>query len=460
MRIVQLEEKVRELESRLNKNSSNSSKPPSSDGLKRKPKSLRGQSNKKSGGQPGHIGKSRPQVDNPDQIITHSPVNCIECQAALKEAAGSCVERRQVFDLPQPKIEVTEHRVEEKQCPCCGRVNRASFPDNVRGPTQYGDRVQALVAYFAHQHFIPIDRICQIFEDLFGVSISSGTCANIDDKLFCNLASFEASLKLYLIAAQVLHFDESGIRCEKKLHWVHVASSQAATFYTMHSKRGQEAMDAADILPQYTGYAVHDHWFPYFSYQQAVHALCNAHHLRELTFVHEEEKEDWAKEMKDLLILGNNEVDKHAEVGILPKEILERIEKRYDQIVQCGLDYHAKLIPFPASKRGKTKQRSGLNLLNRLKEKKSCVLLFLHNFAIPFTNNQGEQDIRMVKLKQKISGCFRTVRGGEMFCRIRSYLSTSRKQGWNIWDVLTEAIKGTPRLMEITRDSISEAVAA
>ena len=457
LRIHQLEERVRELESRLNKNSSNSSKPPSSDGLKRKPKSQRDQSGKKPGGQPGHVGKSRLQVENPDKVVVHAPTTCTECQTDLNEVTGACLEKRQVFDLPQPKVEVTEHRVETKKCPCCGQLNRGAFPDNVKGQTQYGERVQALIAYFAHQHFIPVDRVCQIFEDLFGIGLSAGTCSNIDDRLFRNLESFETSLKLYLIAGQVLHFDESGMRCEKKLYWVHVASSQMATLYTLHPKRGQEAMNAAGILPKFSGFAVHDHWFPYFSYNQAIHALCNAHHLRELTFVHEEEREEWAKEMKDLLIFGKKEVEKYTEAGRLPKTTLSYIEKMYNQIIQRGLEYHAKLPSLPVGRRGKGKQRNGKNLLDRLQEKRTSVLWFIYHFAVPFTNNQGEQDIRMVKLKQKISGCFRTEAGGKIFCRIRSYLSTARKQAWNIWDALAEALRGAPRLLLTHQELIPEA---
>jgi len=228
-----LEARIHELETRLSKNSSNSSKPPSSDGLKRKPKSLRSKTGKKPGGQQGHVGKGLTQVENPDVVVTHAPTNCNDCGSNLDGVGGSCVEKRQVFDVPQPKIEVTEHRVEEKKCPCCGCISRAGFPDAIKGPVQYGERVQALAAYFAHQHFIPVDRLCQIFEDVFGMAMSAGTCSNVDEKLFRNLESFESGLKTYLLAARVLHFDETGMRCEKKLHWVHVASSQMATLYTI-----------------------------------------------------------------------------------------------------------------------------------------------------------------------------------------------------------------------------------
>ena len=218
IRIRQLEARVHELEARLSKNSSNSSKPPGSDGLKKpKPKSLRGKSGKKPGAQQGHVGKGLAQVENPDVIVNHAPTNCCGCGVDLSQVGGACAEKRQVFDVPQPKIEVTEHRTLEKQCPCCGELSRGIFPENIRGPVQYGERVQALTAYFAHQHFIPVDRVCLIFQDVFGVNISPGTCSNIDEKLFQQLESFESGLKTYLLAAQVLHFDETGMRCEKKL---------------------------------------------------------------------------------------------------------------------------------------------------------------------------------------------------------------------------------------------------
>lgn len=446
--IQQLQMEVEDLKARLAKNSSNSSKPPGSDGLRKQPKSQRGQSDKKSGGQEGHIGKTRTQVANPNYIETHTPTSCQECGSNLTEVKGSCVEKRQVFDVPQPQIEVTEHQVEEKKCPCCGEKTRASFPENVKGPMQYGERVQALVAYFAHQHFIPIARVGQILEDVFGVAISPGTCANIDKKLFDYLEVFEASLKAHLLAARVLHFDETGMRCEKKLQWVHVTASQMATLYMIHPKRGQEAMDQIGILPQFEGVAVHDHWSPYFSYKHMQHALCNAHHLRELTFVYEEQKEEWAKHMKDLLVLAHNVVIRHWEAGALPKDKLVQMELQYTQVITEGIEYHTQLPPLPKGARGRQKQRDGKNLLDRLSEERDCVLRFMHNFFVPFTNNRGEQDIRMAKLKQKIGGCFRTFSGGELFCRVRSYISTARKQGWNIWDALTDAIIGRPRLLE------------
>jgi transposase len=450
--IQQLQFRVKGLEASLAKDSTNSSKPPSSDGLKKKKtKSLRGKSGKKQGAQHGHAGKCLSQVANPNFIVPHAPSSCHGCGHDLSEVNGVCAEKRQSFDIPQPKIEVTEHQALEKRCPCCGELTRGAFPSNIRGPVQYGERIQALTAYFSHQQFIPVDRLCQMFEDVFGVSISPGTCAKIDEKLFEQLASFEISLKIYLLASRILHFDESGLRCSSKLHWVHVVSSQFATLYTFHAKRGIEAMEDAGILPIFQGIGAHDHWFPYFSFKNMKHALCNTHHSRELTFIYEHEKERWAKSMQDLLILAKNAVELHLEQGALPPDILHNIEETYAHILDEGLKYHLSLPPLPKGTRGKQKQRDGKNLLDRLKGKQDCVLRFMYDFSVPFTNNLAEQDIRMVKLKQKISGSFRVFRGGQIFCRIRSYISTARKQGWNILDALTDALIGKPRLLEINQ---------
>lgn len=450
-RVQQLEARVHELEARLSKNSSNSSKPPGTDGLTKNSKtsSQRGTSGKKPGGQIGRIGKTLEQVDNPDQVIIHSPIECEGCGSNLSDIAGVSTEKRQVFDIPKPVVNVTEHRIETKKCPCCGETSQGLFPDNVKAPVQYGERVQALVVYFQHQHLLPVERVCQIFVDLFGIAISPGTCSRIDQKLFQKLDSFEINLKAYLLASRVLHFDETGMRCNKKLHWVHVTSSESATFYGIHSKRGQEAINDFDLLPKFDGTAVHDHWFPYFAFVQVMHGLCNAHHLRELTFVEEQEKEEWALEMKKLLLKAKKLVEENLEKGRLPEEIKAEIEREYAAIALKGLAYHLNLHPLPSNRRGKRKQRAGKNLLDRLVDKQGSVLLFMYDFTVPFTNNLGEQDIRMMKVKQKISGCFRTFEGGKIFCRIRSYISTARKQGWQIWDALADAIKGSPRLLPV-----------
>lgn len=439
--IKQLEERVRDLENRLAKNSSNSSKPPSSDGLGKKNKSLRENTGKKPGGQPGHVGKTLNQTANPDQVVVHTPGQCESCKHNLAGVAADKIEKRQVFDLPEPEIEVTEHQAETKTCPRCGHRTKAAFPENIVAAAQYGMRIQALVAYFAHQHFIPADRLSQLFEDIFQVSLSPGTCSSIDKKLFQELEIFETNLKAYLIAQKILHLDETGLRCAKKLCWVHVTSSIAATFYGIHRKRGQEAMKDFDILPHFQGRAIHDHWAPYFSFEHIQHGLCNAHHLRELNYIHEQEKEEWALKMKEHLLEAKLLVEKAGEKGLGCDEI-QGIEIGYSKIIVQGLRHHG--IP---EKQLLGKKKPGANLLMRLVNQKEAALAFTYDAQVPFTNNQAEQDIRMVKVRQKISGCLRTLEGGAIFCRIRSYISTARKQGWKIWDAIAEAISGKPRLL-------------
>ena len=308
--------------------------------------------------------------------------------------------------------------------------------------------VQTLSAYFIHQQLISYDRVSQIFEDVFGIKLSKGTCVNVDQKLFKQLEPFENNLKRHLIESAILHFDETGIRCEKANHWIHTTASTQATFYSIHRERGKNALNRINILPRFNNIAAHDHWNPYFAYD-VKHSLCNAHHLRELTFIHESHEEEWALKMKKFLIKAKNIVEEHCYFDYLPIAQQEKLENEYDNIVKSGLEYHASLQPLPKNKRGKPKQRAGKNLLNRLSGKKEAVLLFIKNFRVPFTNNQAEQDIRMVKVKQKISGCFRKFNGGEIFCRIRSYISTARKQNWGIFNALADAIRGDPKLLPV-----------
>ena len=450
-RVQKLENRVKELEAQLAKNSSNSSNPPSGDGFQ-KPKrtsSLRGKSDKKSGGQQGHIGKTLQQVKNPNYVLVHAPKACSLCGYDLSniKEEKEMAEKRQVFDTPAPKIEITEHRISAKSCPCCSKITKGLFPERVSAPAQYGERLQALAAYLTHQHFMPFERLAQIFQDMFDIEISQGTFVNLDQRLFTKLEHFEDNLKIYLLNSKVLHFDETGIRCNKKTNWVHVASSESATFFGVHAKRGREAIDAFDIMPKFKGIAMHDHWYPYFAYKHVQHILCNAHHLRELTFVFEHEHEAWANDMKNLLLIAKQMREEHAKDGNLPEAKIETIIKKYNEIVFQGFLYHENLPPLLQKNKGKQKQRTGKNLLNRLANYQKSVLQFIYDFATPFTNNQGERDIRMVKLKQKISGSFRKIQRAEIFCRIRSYISTARKQNWNIFNAIIKTIQGAPQLL-------------
>lgn len=454
--VYRLSARVQELEARLSKDSSNSSKPPSTDGLSKKQKnsSLREKSGKKPGGQPGHTGRTLVPVENPDYIEIHTSDACENCRSDLVGAVVINVEKRQVFDLPAVSVEVTEHQVEKKLCPCCGHKNKGQFPDHVKAPVQYGEQVRALAAYFEHQHLIPFERLSQIFEDVYGIFLSPGTCHNADKKLFKNLEPFESNLKAHLLACRVLKFDETGARCEKKLRWIHVVSSTTATFYGMHSKRGRDALDDFDILPNFTGTAVHDHWFPYFTYTQVKHGLCNAHHLRELKYVFEQEKGEWAKKMEALLLRANKVVDQAKTQGQneLDDRIIQQIEQEYAKIILEGVSYYqdrSQFLNLETEPPDRGDDKSGFNLLRRFLRKMDATLAFMYNLEVPFTNNEAEQAIRMQKVKQKISGCFRSFEGGVISCRIRSYISTARKQSWGILDALVDAIRGAPRLLTV-----------
>jgi len=445
--VHQLTARVHELEGQLAKNSSNSGKPPSTDGPA-KPKrtnSLRGKTGKKPGGQLGRKGSNLRPVSNPHKVEVHSPKICTGCKTSLEEVAAVGMDKRQVFDILPISATVTEHRTETKVCPCCGKQNRAEFPKSVNAFTQYGERVKALAAYFLHQHLIPFKRVAQLFEDLFDIPLSPGTCTSMDRKLYKNLEIFEKNLKIHLLASKVLHLDETGVRCNKKLHWIHVTSSETATFFCLHGKRGSEAIEEIGILPLYRGSVVHDHWHCYFSYQQVKHGLCNVHHLRELKFVYEEEKSLWAKEMTDLLLKGKKMTDKAKAEGkaTVAIEDIALIEKEYNHLIlKAGLVYlDTAQAEHPPDGIG----RAGFNLWKRFMKKMNEVLYFMRDLAIPFSNNLAEQDLRIEKVKQKISGCFRTFFGGLISCRVRSYISTARKQGWHVIDALAEAVVGNPR---------------
>ena len=452
LQVHQLTVRVHELEGQLAKNSSNSGKPPSSDGMAKpnKTRSLRGKSGKKPGGQEGRKGSNLPPVPDPAKIQVHSPKTCTGCNASLETVAAIDVNKRQVFDIPPISVEVTEHQAETKICPCCGQKNRGEFPDGVNAFTQYGERVKAFAAYFLHQHLIPFERVAQMFEDLFNIPLSPGTCSNMDRKLYKNLEIFEHSLKAHLLACRVLHLDETGVRCGKKLHWIHVTSSESATFFGLHAKRGSAAIDEIGILPKYCGRVVHDNWLCYFSYQQVKRGLCNVHHLRELKFVYEEEKCSWAQEMSDLLLEGKEMAEQARAEGkteIAPEEI-NLIEGKYERILLkvAHICLDAATAEHPPDGVGKT----GFNLFRRFLRRSTEILCFIHDLTIPFSNNLAEQDLRMEKVKQKVSGCFRTFDGGKISCRIRSYISTARKQGWNIIEAIKEAVAGKPKLLPLT----------
>jgi transposase len=436
-RLEQLEKRVKELEAQLAKNSQNSNKPPSSDGLsKPSPKSLRTRSGRKPGGQPGHPGQTLQRVKNPDHIFILGLEVCPKCHGhGLGKERVLGYESRQVFDLPERPLAVTEHRAEIKCCPHCAEKVRANFPAGVSAPVQYGPRFQSLMVYLNQQQLLPYDRLAQLCEDLFGQPMSAGTLAAANERTYEKLTPFAQALVNQAPQAPVVHLDESGLRVQGALHWLHVASTAELTFYGVHPKRGTEAMDAFGIIGACRQWVVHDHWKPYFAYQECLHALCNQHLLRELKFLWEEQHEVWAQQLSHLLLEFHRQRQTHGEFN---EGQFKRALKRYRRIVRRGRYRHPRLAPG----QGRCAQSKAANLLDRLENFDLCVLAFLFDERVPFTNNQGEQCIRMIKVRQKTSGYIRTLRGAQIFCRIRSYLSTCRKQGRNVWEAIQMTFTG------------------
>jgi transposase len=441
----ELNARVKKLEDQASKQSRNSSKPPSSDGLaKPKTRSLRRSDGRPVGGQPGHSGHTLKLVDNPEQLEIHEVSACPHCSADLGEVAAAAYVRRQVFDIPPVQIKVTEHRAEIKQCPGCGSSVQAAFPVAVTQPVQYGPRLKAQASYLNNYHFIPIARTCQIFEDFYGHAPALALVAEANQAVATGSAPALAEIQAQLLQAKVVHFDETGLRVAGQLHWLHSASTDLLTYYGLHLKRGQVAMRTLGILPNFTGWAVHDHWASYLTFDECDHAFCNVHHLRELQFITDQYQQPWAAEMAHLLLDIKAAVAETVPTAEpLPDERLTCYAETYDAILQRGFQVN----PPPeavANKRGRPKQSPPRNLLERLEKHKAGVLAFMYDFAIPFDNNLAERDIRMVKLKQKVSGSFRTSTGAHAFCAIRSYISTVRKQGGHVITALLNAIQGQP----------------
>ncbi len=428
-RCQQLEARICELERRLELNSANSSKPPSSDGLGKpiRTQSLREKSGKKSGGQPGHKGETLERVATPDFVVEHRPAQCSGCGESLAMAPETAVEKRQVFDIPAPVVEVTEHRAVTLCCPRCGTHSQGPFPANIRAAAQYGVRFKSSMVYLSAQQLIPEDRLAQLADDLFGLPVATATLAAFNAEAVQTLAPVQEATLATLKAAPVKHLDETGFRVGGRTWWLHDISNEDGTHYRVSPKRG-------DLLSGVSGAVVHDHFRPYFTMEGVIHGLCNAHILRELKALVEIEKERWAKNMRRLLRLLSRWKDP-------PATLIAKAIRLYDRIVAKGVAFHEAQPAFAApGKRGRTKRRTGHNLLLRLLNHKEDVLRFLSDPAVPFTNNQAERDIRMMKVKQKISGGFRTMQGAENFCILRGFLSTQRKQGQNPFLALTHAL--------------------
>lgn len=445
--VAKLEARIAELEKRLGKNSSNSSKPPSSDGLKRT-RSLRSNtSGRKPGGQPGHPGQRLQPSATPDIVIAVPLEQCPQCQSNLSEQPVASEEVRQVFELPPIKLRVTEYRAQRKRCPTCGRLVTAEFPAGVTAPTQYGPNMQAVMTYLQAWQLLPHERSAQVCEDLFGHRPSAASIVRSVVKSAAQMEPAVAQIAAELSRAPVLHADETGVRCAGKTHWLHVASTRELTLYSHSAKRGMEGLSAGGVLPEYGGVLMHDFWGPYDKLANCEHLRCNAHLLRELKAC-AEDGHQWAEEIAATLVAMKQERDEalESQASRVAKRRREELEARYDQWIGKGLSAHP-AVEKTKGKRGRAKQSLEHNLLMRLRDKRAEVIGFLRQLALPFDNNQAERDLRMMKVQQKVSGCFRSEAGAKAFCVIRSYLATARKQSLNIIDSIRNAVLGAPQCL-------------
>jgi transposase len=440
--------RIEELERRLAKDSHNSSKPPSSDGLSRKEKP-RHKSGKPKGGQKGHPGHALQQVATPDQVITHRPSICEACQRALCEVAGQIKERRQIHDLPELRLQVTEHRVEVICCPACHHLTAARFPAGVGAPAHYGPRMRALAVYLSQFQLLPMERIGELLADLWACPLSEGSLANWIAEAATTLEPTMLTLKRWLGASKVNHVDETGASINGLLHWFHVSATKWLTLYGWHRKRGREAMDAMGILPHYAGRAMHDRWSSYDHYL-CEHSVCGAHLLRDCLFVAEQDQQPWAQAMYEVLLRMLQATEQWRAQGAtaVPKDERDALIAQYFEVLKDGFAAYLALAPpetgAPLKKRGRPKQDASKNLLDALLKRAEQVLAFLDDLSVPFTNNVAERDLRMIKVQQKISGTFRSSQGATAFCIIRSYLSTMRKQGRSMLAAMTAVFDGSP----------------
>jgi transposase len=450
------QQQIVELTARLNQNSRNSHWPSSRDKSRQKKqtKSLRRQSDKNPGGQKGHQGHTLKMSDKPHVVTVHRPDTCQYCQHPFhNEQQAVAVDKRQVHDLPPLQLVVIEHQAETLNCPHCHQLSQGSFPNDVVVPVQYGPGVQQLAVYLKTEQYIPYDRSRQFFADLFDLNLSPGTLQNIIERTAQRLRPIVEQIKAALINGQVLHCDESGFYIGGQRHWLHVAATQTLTCYYPHPRRGSKATDAMDILPHFRGTAIHDFWSAYRQYSECAHGLCNVHHLRDLTAVAENDNQSWAVRFKWFLLSVKQIVEQAQLAGAtaLSKQKVAQIERIYDQLIAFALQ--ANPPPpggWPKGKRGRVKKTKPRNLAERLDKHRHEVLAFVYDFKVPFDNNLAERDIRMLKVQQKISGCFRSRAGAQDFCTTRSYLSTIRKQGVSIWFALGTVVSGNTFIPDLT----------
>jgi transposase len=441
-------ETIKELRAQLGQNSRNSNWPSSRDkGKKRRSsKSLRSKSEKSAGGQPGHEGHTLEFSAVPDRVESHRPQRCIHCQSELApEQSVTSVQRRQVVDLPPLQVQVVEHQVETVVCRCCGGESRGVFPEGVTQPVQYGPRLKGLSVYLKHVQLIPYERTRALLQDLFGVQLSPGTLENFVAGAARRLQPVMKQVKKALVHSPVVHFDESGFYIGGTRQWLHSASSRSLTYYAPHPARGKQATETIGILPDFTGTAHHDHWSAYWQYTQCEHALCNAHLLRELNALQEQGDQPWTAHFKRFLLATKRVVEAARQRGdqTLSTPKLAQVERLFDRLTTAALTANPPPAGgWPQGKRGRPKKTKARNLAERLETFRFAMLAFVYDFNVPFDNNLAERDIRMLKVQQKISGCFRSPQGAKDFCAIRSYISCLRKQQLDLWSGLNSIFSG------------------
>jgi transposase len=440
--VNRLKARLKKLEDQNSKNSNNSSKPPSSDINKpKKTTSSKKKSGKKSGGQPGHKGHYLKQSESPDKIVKLEVSDCENCGKDLSKVK-SVIKTRQEFEIPPPKMIVTEYQAESKDCNC-GYTTTACFPDEITHITQYGVRAKGLMAYINQYHYVPCDRVSQFFEMVYSHKVSTGTVINAVNNLGNRLTGLDEQIKDFLSQSKIGHTDETSMSISGTKSWLHTVGNKKAAHFAFHEKRGVKATEDIGILPKFKGTLIHDHWKSYFLYKECLHALCNAHHIRELRFIYENHNMKWANNLLDLLVKINDHKQTHIDSGKtkFSKYFLDRYSQEYDNILVKAKKEHTRRVT-----------KDSKNLLKRLINFKKETLFFMYDFEVPFTNNLAERDFRMAKVKQKISGCFRSLLGAENFCKIRNLLVTAKKNDRNIFGMIQKALQET-----ITLDELLEA---
>ena len=436
--VDQQDKRIKYLEDQLSLNSRNSSKPPSSD-ISKRSISVKGKSNRKSGGQPGHKGHKLEMSSSPDQVHSYEVGACGDCGKDLSSEGVESVVRKQIWDLPPQGIEVVEHQLLVKRCPDCGILwQSGDLPAQIQHEVAYGPRIKALSTYLHSYQQLPLKRITGFFGEVFNIKLSQGSVVNFIKRAYQKLEGFEVQLKNSLLGESAIFCDETSMRVNQKNHWLHSASSSQLSYFHIDPKRGREAMDRMGILPHYQGIAHHDYWKSYQSYE-CKHSLCNAHLLRELIFLAEEHKQKWAEEMIELLLRIKKGID-HAPKEVLTLKKQKRYRKKFRAIVAKGLNLH----PPPKKikgKRGRVAKSKSRNLLERLDLLEDQYLRFMIESEARFDNNLAERDLRMNKVKMKVSGCFRSSDAARHFARIRSFILTNQKNSQNLIQALTKVFE-------------------